>query len=244
LWVRRAPAAALAVLVLVAVALACVMLILFAQSRQARANAHQYAKRFVLQLRQAQEQGLTEGILTHIWLAEWLYGPTLLGEGPGLMELWELRKDVVRDYIARADARGADDDLQTLLWESALVFWLLKDGAFAEADALLVENRAAWEAKLSPTDEWLDHLRGLQACADVQRRLDGDTAPAGGRADIDLRAVADTLARIDDDLSGHAPGSPLHFLVLEHRRRLAGPKLLDNKALVKSIEERQKMLRE
>ena len=196
-------------------------------------------------LQQAREQGLITELLPQIWLMEWLYGPTVLGEGPDRLELLRQRVGIIRDLVTQSSAVGREHTLDTLLWESALGFWLIKIGEYHEAEPLLSQNYANWKAILAPEDPWLAHLQAIQASAVVIRLTDGqqpsDNVPNDNQ---ELLAAEATLERVDQMLEEYAPGSPIHILVLDHLLTLYGPELLDQPDRHAEIAKRREALNE
>jgi hypothetical protein len=189
-------------------------------------------RNFIAQLRESRAQGMADELLPQMWVAEWLFGPTVLGEGPDRFELWEVRIDVVRDLVEEARAAGGPGYFYTLVWESALAFWLIKSGEPREAETLLAENHARWQAVLDPDDPWLAHLEVMRACAAVVGLP--DSVPLG-EARAGSAGIAATLERAKGQLDGESPGSPLHRLVLESLLRLYGPGLLDRPELAEQV---------
>ena len=204
-----------------------------------------FLMRFLAQIAQGREDGLDTELLPQIWAVEFLYGPTVLGEGPDRLELWRQRVGIVRKLITDARAAGREHTLDTLLWESALGFWLIKIGEHREAEPLLSQNYANWKAILAPDDPWLAHLQAIQASAVVIRLTDEqqpfDSVPNENR---ELLAAKATLERVDQMLEEYAPGSPIHILVLDHLLILYGPDLLDQPDRHAEIAKRREALNE
>ena len=165
---------------------------------------------------------LSHEILPSIWVAEWLFGPTVLGFGRGRFELWELRMEVIGDVIDRYRVEAGDGALQTLLWETALGFWLVGDDRPAEAEQLLDGNLDRWRGLLDPDDPWLKQVEAMKDCATVARAGDGEPFDR-----LDLVSLEPRLAVQERTLDNHEPGSPLHYLVLTHLQTLYGPDLLN-----------------
>ncbi|MCC6427822.1 MAG: serine/threonine protein kinase [Phycisphaerales bacterium] len=106
-------------------------------------------------------------------IMESMLGAHLMGPGNDNQVLWPDRIDVARDIIRESRSAGRGGDLDTLLWESMLGFWLLKDSKFAEATDVLHANIASWESLLQPQDRFLESLRGLECAAiyaDLRRK--------------------------------------------------------------------------
>jgi len=263
LWTRRKPAlaAALALILLLLIVGGIVVARLSAVANQrrldvavaeARAEAEMRQRRlaredlhgFIAGLEKARDEGLPAQVLREIWLSEWLFGPTVLGDGPERFELWRIRTDVVRDLLTKARAAGEENSFHALLWESALGFWLLDDD-YREAETVLDDNYRKWQALLDPQDPWLDHLRAMRACATVTRLAHTDHA--GGQLIDDrpaLEELAAILQRAADMLDADAPGSALHRVILDRQQVLYGPGLLDRPEQRKAAEDRMSELSE
>lgn len=215
------------------------------QEERYRAEFHRLLKGFRAHVAQGREEGLITELLPQIWSVEWFYGPTVLGEGPGRLELWRQRVGIVRKLVMDARAVGRAHTLDTLLWESALGFWLMKIGEYRETEPLLSQNYANWKAILGPDDPWLAHLQAIQASAVVIRLTDeqqlSGSAPNENRELLTAKA---TLERVDQMLKKDAPGSPIHILVLDHLLILYGPELLDQLDRHAEIAERREALNE
>lgn len=215
------------------------------QEERHRAEFNLLLKGFLAQIAQEREEGFETELLPQIWSLEWFYGPTVLGEGPDRLELWRLRVDVVRKLVMDARATGRAQTLDTLLWESALGFWLIKIGEYREAEPLLSQNYANWKAILAPDDPWLGHLQAIRASAVIIRLTDeqqpSDNVPNENQELLEAEA---TLERVDQMLKEDAPGSPIHILVLDHLRTLYGPELLDQPDRHAEIAERREALNE
>ncbi len=215
------------------------------QEERHRAEYLLLLKRFGDQIAQGREEGLVTELLPEIWSLEWFYGPTVLGEGPDRLELWRLRVDVVRKLVMDARATGRAHTLDTLLWESALGFWLIKIGEYREAEPLLSQNYTNWKAILAPDDPWLAHLQAIQASAVVIRLTDeqqpSDDVP---NENPELLAAKATLEQVDQMLKEDAPGSPIHNLVLDHLKILYAPDLLNQPEEFDKIDRHLKELRE
>lgn len=263
LWVRRKPALAAAAAVIVGLVVVSAVILrhmtsvaaerrfeaALAEARLEEEERYRDKFRtnlrgFIAQLRESLEQGLAEELLPQIWVAEWLFGPTVLGKGPGRFELWKARVEVVRDLVKRAKAAGDGGDLSTLLWESALGFWLIKAGEHREAAGILAENLEEWQELLRQEDPWLMHLETMRVCA-----LVGQLAEERGSGPLDRRpeellVSASTLEQAEQGLDGDAPGSPLHCLVLEHLARLYEPGLLNRPQRAREIAETLRKLAE
>jgi len=240
LWSRRRPAAAwalgAAVVVVAASSVGLVHTTSLARARQLEAavaqarleeqelrseTIRQMLSNYNAILKAAQAEGLSEQVFAGIWVGEWLFGPETLGEEVDRFELWRIREATIRDLLARAEAAGRGDDVEMLMWETSLCFWLVKEGEYVESEELIARNHGQWEALLESDDAWLDWVKALEACARVNR------AVALGGEGVDLVATADALERSEAMLREQAPESSLHRLVLERLVTVYGAGLLD-----------------
>lgn len=168
-------------------------------------------------------------ILPQIWYLEYLLGPKVLDIPEAQSRLWEHRVQTIRWFVNDAREHGRDEAMETLLWESALGFWLVGGGDHAEAEPLLKANLERWRKRLEANDQWLVDIETLRLCAAANRLA--ATAAAGPVTTVDhgeLRTVESALARIDQSMPSDHRGTPLHFLVLDRLIDLHGPKLLNN----------------
>ena len=177
----------------------------------------------VRRLKEAHDEGFAHEVLPQIWLTEWLFGPTVLDVGPEWLILWDLRLDVVRDLVERYRKESGPYAFQTLLWETALGFWLVGENQPGEAEALLEGNLERWGGLLDPSDPWLTQVQAMKDCATVGRAAGGDPLQQ-----LDLAALESRLAVHERTLDETEPGSPLHHLLLVHLQRLYGPELVDS----------------
>ena len=264
LWARRKPAVATAVSVIAVLTLAGGITIQamasiakerrlqvaiaeaeLEQEEEFRRKFKVHLDRYIARLIESNKNGLDEQVLIGVWLGEWLFGPAVLGDTPERFELWEMRIGVVRGLLDDARAAGEAGHFQTLLWESALGFWLIQDGEYSEAGALLAESYTKWEAILDPIDNWLVHLRGMRDCA-----LVGRIASQNGPSTIlpdnlrELRAAEASLEEAERLLNETAPASALHRLVLDHLRLLYDPDVLNDQQQLAGVEARIESLPE
>lgn len=175
------------------------------------------------------DEQLDQRVLSIIWFAEWLYGPTVLGVGADAIELFKTRNIVIHDLIADARQRGRGDHMDTLIWESALAFWLVIDGQYDEGERMLAESEPRWRALLTRDDPWLHHLHWMHDCAAAGQLAD-NAAPDGitDEERSQLEEVAATLEQANQTLYETHPDIPVHWLVMRTLHELYSPALLDN----------------
>ncbi len=250
LWVKRKPAQAVLTALMILLATASGVSLQHAREKRFEAavlqdgldREEQYRKDFrqnmgeVLEgIEASQKKGLSEQIFASVWVAEWLFGPTVLGEGVERQKLWEVRTKVVRDFLAEAEANGKADGFRSTMWESALCFWLIREGDHTEGLPMVTRNLEKWEAFLDPEDDWVLTIQAMQACAFVNRLTDPDAGDLDEKIrPADTNETARILEEADRVLNDIAPGSPMHRLVLDRMRLLYGPDLLNRPELAKT----------
>ncbi len=248
LWSRRKPglAIALAMVLLVTIVGATVALRLNSIANQnaldaakkkleldreqaARETMKSIATKYAESLRPTLGQyRISTEALVKIWALEYAYGPKVLGLPDQIGELWKNRILNIRNLIDSARQEGHGEDFETILWESALAFWLVNEKAFAEALPLLEGNIARWSRMLQPNDPWLADLRMMQTCATVHSLA----APGGGtRTDEwrskEMRRLETELQTAAQNIPTNHRGTPMHFLLLNTMIDLYGPNLLN-----------------
>ena len=182
-------------------------------------------KEYVGDLGQLLKTGENDEVLFQVWLLDWLYGPTALGEGPDKMQIWNRRLGAIRGLLVEAKAKEPSPGIQTLTWQFALAFWLVCDGDYLESEPLLRENIAGWNAILVNHDDFmLKDVTTLTACAAVNRYRDAGGSPT------EMSATFEKLGEAAADLQDREPGTPLHRLVLKSAVALSDPALLDDAA--------------
>jgi predicted Ser/Thr protein kinase len=246
LWARRKPALAtslaLILLLLMASGLALRHLASVANQRRLdaaiaqarteeveRANnaARQTVRQALEQFKEAKNAGMPRQFLLDIWLLEWVYDPSQLGNPSDRLELWRKRIETVRDNLAKARAAGGENSFHALLWESALGFWLIDEDCL-EAEMVLDENYRKWQAKLDPQDPWLAHLRAMRACAIVTRLARTGVTGRDATTEMpDLEELALDLEVTEQMLNADHFGTALQRLILDRMLVLYGPDLLD-----------------
>lgn len=161
--------------------------------------------------------------LTKIWALEYVYGPTVLGLPEENAELWKSRIVNVRNLVQTAHAQGHGEHVETLLWESALGFWLVNDKDYLEAEPLLQANLQKWSRILPADDPWLNDLRSMLTCAAVNRARGEKQSPMD-RAELS-RLESELLAACDRLPADHR-GTPMHCTLLASLIDLYSPDLL------------------
>ncbi len=240
LWASRKPAVAVAtVLILIMVVVggpavqhlrieAAVAEAELQKEEEYRQKFRARLRGFLRRFRASVEKGIAHEVLPQVWVAEWLFNDKVFGQGTEQLELWELRKEAIRDLMANARLTGGEWAFAAMLWETALAFWLVNDGEYGEAQPLIAGNHAKWAAVLDSEDPWLLYIRALGACCVVGPLAGCDldsTSVATVRSDLD--SIAAVLEAAEISLHQEEWGSPLHVVVLSHLLMLYEPDLLD-----------------
>lgn len=178
----------------------------------------------------ANAQGATsEQWLSTLTVLESLAGPKLLTNADDWGRVWSDRIARVKSIVADAKAAGRGSDVETLLWQSALGYWMLRQGDFAQADRTLSETRAAWATRLDPSDGWLAALDLMRAgCTIKQLAAASTTAPLDNGALGQVREAVRTIETVVSTFDGRRKGSAMHRLALECLVDAYSPGLLDD----------------
>lgn len=237
LWAARRPAVAAAVVLIALVAAASAGVVRhyseLAATRRREADAaaaridsaRSTLEDMYVALSAASRKGIGDQMLPVIMMLEWTSGPDIVGTPGDASFLWHDRVRIVREQLAEAERAGRDGDLEPLILESALGFWLTCDGNTAEAEPLLARNIQRWRERLGPDDLWIRRMEAVAACAAAARVLAAAAAdPAHTPGADELLALAAPLRQAADQLfSGRSEGSPVHRLVLRTLVRLHEP---------------------
>ena len=240
LWTKRKPAVAASAILIVVLSLAAgtaivhfsavarqqrfenaITAVKLDQEEKYRTQFQENMRAIAARLRESKAMGLSHEVLPSIWLAEWLFGPTVLGRGRERSELWEMRMEVIGDLVDRYRSEAGPNAVQTLLWETALGFWLVGEGRPSEAEPLLDGNLTRWKGLLDPNDPWLNQVQAMKDCATVALAGNGEPFQR-----TNLVVLEPRLAAQERTLDAQEPGSPLHYLVLVQLQTLYGPDLL------------------
>jgi hypothetical protein len=179
--------------------------------------------------------------LSNMTAVESMMGPELLRDG-GELQLWKGRIEVAKDLVGQARAAG-EPDIQGLLWESSLGFWLINEKP-TEARRVLERNRASWAMRAAPGDPWIECLELLHACAIAAEHFARQPAteegqrrrrPGAAALDPELAAAIRTLQRETIVFRGPLAGGPAHRAVLGTLRMLYGPEYLNEPELEREI---------
>lgn len=185
---------------------------------------------------------LNTDLLSQIWVFEYLFGPTVLDLPDFQATLWKHRIHNIRNLVNAARERGESDYLETLQWETALAFWLVRDKDYIEAEPLLVGLRDKLAARLLPGDPWFDGIQAMALCAKVNRFAATPQEQPDERRRADLLGVESELRVVGDRIAARSKGTPMHILVIDGLIDLQGPSLLASPDMLKQLEEDRRVL--
>ncbi len=179
-------------------------------------------------IRSGQYGGLTADWLMIMMVFETILGPELTENSEQWAALRSERIERLRSFANERAAAGKSKDLEALLWETMVGFFLLRDERPDEAIEVLTQNRAALAAKLDPDDSYLTMIDQMLACARITRAA---AMPRERRQDpavlAEVRAAVDVLERTEPLLRGRRSGDALHELVADCMTRAYGQGMLD-----------------
>jgi serine/threonine protein kinase len=263
LWTQRKPGLAAAVVGIMAVAIAGVIIALrltaianqnaidaaIAQKEvekndEIEKNRIVFTNKFRESLKSSLRQyKFSTDALAFVWALEYMFGPTVMNWPDQSRELWKDRVDIIRNLVQTAHAENRGDELETMLWESALGFWLVSAKDFQEAEPLLISNIEKWSKRLSPNDQWLLDMRAMHACAIVNRYVALRKNKAGDApSDEELRRVHGELTAACEQMPEGRRGTPMHLLILNGMLDVCGPDLLHDPERQRKLEESIKVL--
>ncbi len=163
---------------------------------------------------QKDERFVTD-MLMQAWVFEYLFGPKVLGDLTMARQLWSNRVEAVRQVLEQRRQRGLGESIESLMWESALAFWIVSDRDYARALPLLDQNIEQWRRVAQPSDPWVAELEILRQCALASRACDANAGWLDSADRVDaLGSAANTLEAAAAGLAVAHPRSPMHFLVL------------------------------
>lgn len=144
-------------------------------------------------LRNASNDAIGANWVYLLSFVESMVGPLLTADPSNMQLVWESRIRVANEYLSNARAAGKQNDLESLLMESSLVLWLLRERRADEALTHLAAIEPRWHAMLNPEDEWFTHLKIYRACAEMLA-IDPDS-PGASEQKRALWSSADVLSQ-------------------------------------------------
>ncbi|HVZ93058.1 MAG TPA: serine/threonine-protein kinase [Phycisphaerales bacterium] len=166
-----------------------------------------------------------------IWILEWIGGTSVMGDAKFKEYLFDHREQIIRARLERARQEGRDNDVEPLMWETSLAFWLLEDAKkydHAELAAILDHNLTGWLRTASPEDWTIETVRMLRAAATA--RSIGEIASKAGKPTADqhqeLLRCAGTLRHYVDEAPPSVRHSPMRVLAMRALRHVHAPSLL------------------
>jgi serine/threonine protein kinase len=236
LWIRRRPGLAASLGVVTILLIAGVFALQNILVTQARLETEKSVRRqftaelttYMVDFDLLVEGGeLPNELLSNLWLVEWLYGTTTLGQGLDRRDVWNRRIDVIRQYVDKAIDDGRADHLDTLIWETALAFWLIRNGAYDEAEQHLDRVRGVWARIIPSSDPWLADLAAMDSSLVVFRTASAEHVERDELNELRIDH-SPRLQRAARRFDRTHRGSPVHRMVLDALVDLYGPRLLDD----------------
>lgn len=171
--------------------------------------------------------GIGQDLIPITVALEGLYGNAVLGSPEDREKLWAERIGTVRSIINDYTAAGRHNQVETLLWEAVLGFWLINNGKFADAEKVLIPSAAKWAAKGMADDPLAAQVRRLAASATVNR-----LSAASKSRPLQVEELAE-LAKLEPVLqAGLLPappgGTPTRLRTLEAMALLYEPAMLNS----------------
>jgi hypothetical protein len=190
----------------------------------------------------ASNAGVFEEFLSVVWMLEWMLGPEIFDTPQYANTLWAIRIDAIDQLVKRAHDEGRAFDIRTMIWETCLGLWMVKERDYVRAEPLTWNSMQKWRAlvePLNPEDPWLDHVAALHACAQLDRFLAERNAEELSPEDhAFLRELARAMERSDGRLQELDTNSPLEELITQRLMWIYGPDLLDEPELRAETETR------
>ena len=167
-------------------------------------------------MRQGMLRGL-RGMVTSEWLApmailESATGPILFDPKVSEDAFFTSRAAVAEQLIAKNQAEGHGDSIESLLWNDILAFWSVRSGDLAKATAALDASESGWGRLLGPGDPWRTVRDSVRASIRVQQA--SRDVVAGERPGIDeLELLAGDLERLYAEAARRPAGDALQLLL-------------------------------
>ncbi len=150
-------------------------------------------------------------LLPQMWVMEWFYGPTVLGDGVDTLRMWFSRVDTIRNLVEIAKDNHRGNDLEILLWESCLAFWLVRTGEYDEALCCIEDCQDIAKYHLGPTDTLNRDLAALKNCIYVQLEWQSQNP------DLDyLESLKQKLVEAEESMMRTHPAAPIQRIVVVH----------------------------
>ncbi len=172
-------------------------------------------------------QGMGRDLLQIVMALEGTLGSRVLGSPEVRVQLWERKIQTVRETIAEYEATGRSTDVETLMWQGLLGFWLLNVERYEEAVEVLDSVMAKWEVKGLMGDALARQTGRLAASAhalQLGRAVLSRPLTENERARAGVLETALTRALTDGGISG---GYPSREHVLAGLVALYGPDILN-----------------
>ena len=132
-----------------------------------------------------------EGWLRATIVIEAMLGPVVLGIDDEHHSVWQDRIDSVRYLIADADRSGRRGDLEPMMWQALLGYWLIRANRYSSALHEIDVALEVLSARLSASDRFLADLRVLRAVAAL-----GEAITSGDATTEQIELLVGDLTRL------------------------------------------------
>jgi hypothetical protein len=134
-------------------------------------------------IRVMSNSGSTDDWLPTMTVLETMFGPAL--EDAGGPDIWTPRIGAARDLLARAKAAGRENELEPMMWETVLAYWLLRADQPEDAREVLLVSQARWRERFNPGEAWMRDLDAMLACSNAKLALQNHADLAAAAAELE-----------------------------------------------------------
>jgi serine/threonine protein kinase len=169
-------------------------------------------------------------------IIETIAGPALAGDviSP---ELRSERIQIARKIVSDAAALGVGRQLNPMLWETVLGYWLLRSGETVEAGSVLEQSRAHWlELGVAEGDPWIGAIDALRGCVSAREAIKA-------KSDEGMRAAAAALEAAALRTGTDKYGRLVRRMVLQTQSDLYGPEGLNDSGRYMQTQEELKTIK-
>jgi hypothetical protein len=176
--------------------------------------------------------GSVDDWLPIMTILETAFGPSLGGAAGA--DIWTPRINHAREFIERARTDGRAEELEPMLWEVVLGYWLLRAERPGEAEDVLATSRVHWGKRATADDPWIRAVDAMLACAKARRAL---------QTKEQLSEAAQLLDAVPLQTDHWTLGRSVKYLVLSTQTDLYGPEALNQPKRAKQAAKEMKALK-
>ncbi|MFN0010473.1 MAG: protein kinase domain-containing protein [Phycisphaerales bacterium] len=214
-----------------------------AAARQEMDRAKQGTEAF---LKVAVDRGVKSDWLYELSMMETISGSLLRPDERGELSYWTKRIELTTAHLEAERAAGRAQNVDNLMLESALAFWLLNAKDLEGARRLVDRNAEGWRAALPREQGWVRHLdilRGIIDACEVFNEVYEAKAPLTPTQRARLEAALVEIKKEREVFVGLRQGSALHEFALNTIAYAYSHYFLDQPREVAAIRERQTAVR-